>query len=49
MNKEIFDKITALFEAKLGAKTGWGKNDIIALYKDCTNEVVMQALNEMQK
>jgi len=42
MTKIILDKIQELFFAGLQAKTGWGKNDVQDLYKDC----VIQALKE---
>ena len=46
MNKEILDRIQQLFFSKLEDKTGWGKNDIKALYKDCVLEVLKDYLNE---
>ncbi len=45
MNKEILDAIEALFYDKLQAKTGWGKNDVIQLYKDCVLEILKNYIN----
>lgn len=42
MNKEILDKIQELFFEKLQSKTGWGKNDVQSLYKDCVLEILKQ-------
>lgn len=46
MNKEILLRIQALFEEKLKAKTGWGRNDVLAIYKDSVSEALMGALDE---
>jgi hypothetical protein len=40
MSIEIINEIQELFFSKLEAKTGWGKNDIKDLYKDCVIEVL---------
>ncbi len=42
MNKKLIERIQELFFEALEKKTGWGKNDIKDVYKDC----VMQALLE---
>jgi hypothetical protein len=45
MNKEILDKIQALFFTRLEDKTGWGKNDIKQLYIECQLEILKQYIN----
>lgn len=40
MTPEILDEIQDLYFEKLDAKTGWGKNDVKELYKDCVLEVL---------
>ena len=42
MNKEILEKIQKLFFTKLESKTGWGKNDIKELYKECVIEILSE-------
>jgi hypothetical protein len=37
---EILNEIQALYFQKLEAKTGWGRNDLKELYKDCVLEVL---------
>jgi hypothetical protein len=44
MPKEILDEIQELFFLELESKTGWGKNDIKQLYKDCVLEVLKRRL-----
>jgi hypothetical protein len=45
MNKEILNKIQTLFFSKLENKTGWGKNDVKELYKQCVIEVLSEYIN----
>lgn len=45
MNKKLIERITELFTVKLQAKTGWGRNDILAIYKEAVNEAIMETLN----
>jgi hypothetical protein len=42
----ILDEIQEVFFSKLGAKTGWGRNEIQALYKDAIIEVLANHINE---
>ena len=44
MNKEILLRIEAIFEAKLKEKTGWGRNDVMAAYKQSVSEALMETL-----
>lgn len=43
-NKELLQRIEALFTAKLQTKTGWGRNEILAAYKEAVSEALMEAL-----
>ena len=38
--KEILAEIQELFFTRLQRKTGWGKNEIVELYKECVIEVL---------
>lgn len=48
MKTEILEKIQDLFFKKLDEKTGWGKNDIKTLYKDCVMQVIMNELQNLK-
>jgi hypothetical protein len=43
---EIIKKISDLFEHRLQAKTGWGKDQVLKLYKDCVIEVLAEFADE---
>lgn len=45
MNKKLLARIEELFTQKLQAKTGWGRNEIIALYKEAVSEAVLEMLD----
>jgi hypothetical protein len=38
--KEILAEIQELFDSRLQKKTGWGKNEVMELYKQCVIEVL---------
>jgi len=44
MNKQLLQRIEELFAEKLRAKTGWGRNEVMAAYKDAVREALMEAL-----
>ncbi len=47
--KQLLDRIQELFFEGLEKKTGWGKNDVRSLYKDCVNQALkeyLQAIDE---
>jgi len=44
MNKKLLERITELFTQKLQAKTGWGRNEVLALHKEAMSEAVMELL-----
>jgi len=45
MNKKLIQRIEEIFTAKLQAKTGWGKNEILILYKESVNEACLEMIN----
>ena len=38
--KDILNQIQELFDSRLQKKTGWGKNEVMELYKQCVIEVL---------
>ena len=44
MNKKLIERITELFTQKLQSKTGWGRNEILALHAAAVAEAVMETL-----
>lgn len=45
MNKQLLKRIEEIFTKKLQTKTGWGKNEILVLYKEAVNEAVLETLD----
>lgn len=41
----VLDRVQELFFAKLQSKTGWGRNEIMALYKEAENEALREHLD----
>ena len=46
MNRKLLLKIQDIFHAKLQAKTGWGRNEIMDLYRDSVNEALIEMMDE---
>lgn len=46
MNKDLILRIEQIFAQKLQAKTGWGRNEILAAYKESVNEAVLEFLDK---
>lgn len=44
MNKQLLARIKELFTEKLQAKTGWGRNEVLAAYNTAVQEALMEAL-----
>jgi len=44
MNKKLLKRIEEIFIEKLQAKTGWGRNDIISIYKEAVNEAIIELI-----
>lgn len=45
MNKKLLLRIEQLFTEKLQSKTGWGRNEILAAYKESVSEAIMEMLD----
>jgi len=45
MNKALLKRIEELFTEKLQAKTGWGRNEVLAAYKEAVNEAILEMLD----
>lgn len=45
MNKKLLQRIDELFEQKLQIKTGWGRNDVLAVYREAVREALMETLD----
>lgn len=42
MNRKLIQRIEELFVEKLQAKTGWYRNEIIALHKEAITEALLE-------
>ena len=47
MNSKLLLKIREIFHAKLQAKTGWGRNEIMDLYNTSVNEALLELMDEV--
>lgn len=47
MNRKLVLKIRDIFHAKLQAKTGWGRNEIMELYNASVNEALLELMDEV--
>lgn len=47
MNEKLIKLIEEIFYDKLQAKTGWGRNEIIAAHKSAVAEAVLRRLDEV--
>ncbi len=45
MNRKLLQRIDQIFADKLQSKTGWGRNDVLQLYRECVNEALMELLD----
>lgn len=45
MNKKLIKRIEEIFTEKLQVKTGWGKNEILAAYKDAVTEACLELID----
>lgn len=45
MNKKLLQSIETTFFAKLQFKTGWGRNEVMALYHEAQREAVFNLLD----
>jgi len=45
MNKKLLRTIEKIFFNKLQSKTGWGRNDVMKIYKEAVNEALMEMID----
>lgn len=45
MNKKLIQRIEDIFTDKLKVKTGWGRNEVLSLYKESVNEAVLEFID----
>jgi len=45
MNKKLLERIAEIFEQKLQSKTGWGRNDVLKVYRESVNEAILETLD----
>jgi len=45
MNKKLLKTIEKIFFNKLQSKTGWGRNEIMQIYKEAVNEALMEMMD----
>lgn len=45
MNKKLIERIEQIFNQKLDAKTGWGKNEVKILLKEAIAEASLEMLD----
>ena len=45
MNKKLLKRIDEIFESKLQTKTGWGRVEVIQMYRDSVSEALMERLD----
>lgn len=46
MNLTLIKLIEEKFKQKLSEKTGWGRNEVMIILKDCINESVLELLDK---
>lgn len=46
MNKQLLDLIKEKFQARLQAKTGWGRNDIMVEYQSAVNDALIELMDQ---
>lgn len=47
MNKELLLKIETIFTNKLQRKTGWGRNEVLILFKEAMNEAILDMVDSI--
>lgn len=45
-NKQLIERITELFQQKVQAKTGWGRNEVLDLHKNAVIEAVLELVDK---
>lgn len=42
--KALLKRIEVIFEEKLQAKTGWGRNDVLKIYREALSEAILELI-----
>lgn len=45
MNRQLLENIQKIFEQKLQAKTGWGRNDVLKIYNEAVTEALLKLID----
>ena len=45
MNRKLIERIEEIFTDKLQEKTGWGRNDVLKVYKEAVNEALLELID----
>lgn len=48
-NKDLFQRIEEIFTEKLQRKTGWGRNEVLMIFKDAVIEATLELIDEKEK
>ncbi len=46
MHKKLLNRIEEIFTEKLQQKTGYGRNEVLAMYQASVNEALMETLDQ---
>lgn len=46
MNLKLIKRIEELFKEALQEKTGWGRNEILTIYKDCVVQATLEIIED---
>ena len=49
MFKKFLELLDAKFAAGLQKKTGWGRNEVLSLFRECVAEASVEVLDELAK
>jgi hypothetical protein len=42
---DILERLERIFEEKISKKTGWGKNEIMMVYRESVQEVLLEIID----
>jgi hypothetical protein len=45
MNRNLLRRVEWIFNQKLNAKTGWGRNEIKKIFKESVNQALLEMLD----
>ena len=47
--KELLKEFRKVFEEKISAKNSWGKNEVMAVFRECMTDVIIEYLDLEKK